>query len=240
MEIVTMERLKKALDAGDLDLAKSLASEMSTQVSAETVTICNITEQDWGPYNSWQDSAPVWIQGKKPGKEYSLYVQRKVTAHIDIGDGKSLPVEISAKERADDIVRMVNGDAGHNAFFGVFSIAGEIPTKQELTDAHKKYSAYCAYLVERADTAMQAPNGYREVSELHRRAARYLGVNKPWLQAVEQLTDCPACKSHIRPGAAVCPTCHAILDREAAEKFGLVEPIPEAEPKPRARKQAQA
>jgi hypothetical protein len=62
------------------------------------------------------------------------------------------------------------------------------------------------------------------ITDLERRAARQLGLEKPWLYDARPLADCPVCAEKIKPGVAVCKSCGAILDREKAAQFGLVAP----------------
>jgi ribosomal protein L32 len=59
------------------------------------------------------------------------------------------------------------------------------------------------------------------ITDLERRAARELKLDKPWLYDPKPLSECPACGEKIKPGVAVCRTCGAILDREKAARFGL-------------------
>jgi hypothetical protein len=60
------------------------------------------------------------------------------------------------------------------------------------------------------------------ITDLERRAARELGLDKPWLYDPKPMADCPVCAEKIKPGVAVCRSCGAILDREKAAQFGLV------------------
>jgi len=60
------------------------------------------------------------------------------------------------------------------------------------------------------------------ITDLERRAARQLGVEKPWLYDSKPLADCPVCAEKIKHGVAVCRSCGAILDREKAAQYGLV------------------
>jgi RNA polymerase subunit RPABC4/transcription elongation factor Spt4 len=59
------------------------------------------------------------------------------------------------------------------------------------------------------------------ITDLERRAARLLGLEKPWLYAAKPLDDCPVCAEKIKHGVAVCKSCGAILDREKAAQYGL-------------------
>jgi hypothetical protein len=60
------------------------------------------------------------------------------------------------------------------------------------------------------------------ITDLERRAARQLGLEKPWLYDPKPLADCPVCAEKIKHGVAVCRSCGAILDREKAAQYGLV------------------
>jgi hypothetical protein len=60
------------------------------------------------------------------------------------------------------------------------------------------------------------------ITDLERRAARQLGLEKPWLYDARPLADCPVCAEKIKHGVAVCRSCGAILDREKAAQYGLV------------------
>jgi len=59
------------------------------------------------------------------------------------------------------------------------------------------------------------------ITDLERRAARMLGLEKPWLYDPKPMSECPVCAESIKPGVAVCKSCGAILDREKAAQYGL-------------------
>ena len=50
------------------------------------------------------------------------------------------------------------------------------------------------------------------------------------------MQECPGCGERVKPGVAVCKSCHSILDREKAVALGLVprgaqlQPPPETSP----------
>ena len=64
-------------------------------------------------------------------------------------------------------------------------------------------------------------HSFREISDLHRRAAIALGVEREWAYVPTRFADCPACGEKVKPGVAVCKHCGAILDAEKAAKHGL-------------------
>jgi len=64
-------------------------------------------------------------------------------------------------------------------------------------------------------------HSFREISDLHRRAAIALGIEREWAYVPTRFAECPACGEKVKPGVAVCKHCHAILDPEKAAKHGL-------------------
>ena len=64
-------------------------------------------------------------------------------------------------------------------------------------------------------------HSFREISDLHRRAAIALGVEREWAYVPMRMSDCPACGEKVKTGVAVCRHCSAILDAEKAAKHGL-------------------
>jgi hypothetical protein len=64
-------------------------------------------------------------------------------------------------------------------------------------------------------------HSFREISDLHRRAAISLGAEREWAYVPVRMTDCLACGEKVKPGAAVCRRCRAILDQEKAAKHGV-------------------
>ena len=67
-------------------------------------------------------------------------------------------------------------------------------------------------------------HNHQFITDVERRAARWLGVEKDWCYEPKPMVDCPACGEKLKPGVAVCKSCGAVLDREKALQFGLVNP----------------
>ena len=67
-------------------------------------------------------------------------------------------------------------------------------------------------------------------SRLQRRAAARLGLEKEWHYQARETEECPGCGERVKPGVAVCKSCHAILNREKALALGLVQPPPDGLP----------
>jgi uncharacterized OB-fold protein len=64
-------------------------------------------------------------------------------------------------------------------------------------------------------------HSYREISDMHRRAALSLGVERDWAFVPQKLIECPVCGEKVKPQVAVCKHCKAVLDPEKAAKHGI-------------------
>jgi hypothetical protein len=189
---------------------------------SDVVSLVNISTQKWPPRHRTYFGS-LTIQSPEAGVAYAVTPVRACTSLMDLGDKRTMEIRLSAQEIAEDLVREINGDSGEGSYHGVFVAAGPEPTKEELADAQKKLEAFQRRLVETADLEWERSHNMLFITDLERRAARELGLEKPWLYDPKPMADCPACGEKIRPGVAVCRTCGAILDREKAAKFGLAE-----------------
>ena len=191
-------------------------------MQSDVVSLVNISAQKWPPRQRAYFGSLV-IQSPESGQAYAVTPVRACNSIMDLGDKRSMEIRLSAREIADDLAREINGDSGEGSFHGVFVAAGAEPTAVELADAKKKLEEFQLRLVEAADLEWERSHNMMFITDLERRAARELRVEKPWLYDRKPLADCPACGEKIKPGVAVCRSCRAILDREKAAEFGLVE-----------------
>jgi hypothetical protein len=214
-------KFHKAVRDGDIQAAEELAKQLNSQPSHEDAFICNITEKTWGPMNHWHYMAAVMIPGKKESEAYKVSRITAHTDHIDLGEGKTLPVFIPARDTAEDICRIFNNDIGDNSYAGVFVIEhGDTPTEEELKTAREALEDFYRRLVNVAD--QEWDRGMKaNISDLHRSAGRYFKLNKPWLPDLRQKKECPVCAESIPVNAAVCKSCNAVLDEPLATKYGV-------------------
>ena len=133
---------------------------------------------------------------------------------IDLGDNRRFPFTISAREIAEDLLQDLHDH-------GIFVCAGERPSAEELAPPPARRDAYYHQLIAEGDTMWARGHSFREISDLHRRAAITLGVEREWAYVPMRMSDCPACGEKVKPGVAVCKHCGAILDAEKAAKHGL-------------------
>lgn len=116
--------------------------------------------------------------------------------------------------------------ADGNAGPGMVVIAGAEPTTDELAGVRSKQTDYFRRLVNDGH-AMFAKGLLKDISDLHRAAAKWLGANNlPWVPKIEQveLKKCPACDNDIRKNALRCQECMADLP-DFYLKYGLVPDV---------------
>ena len=202
--------------------------------TAATVSIASISDQDWyvsrthGVYHIPACARPAAAgsrQGEPAGpiQPYALLLITSRGDALDLGDNRRFPFTISAREIAEDLLQDLHDH-------GVFVCAGARPTADELATATERRDAYYHRLIADGDTLWARGHSFREISDMHRRAAIALGVEREWAYVPTRTSECPACGEKIKLGVAVCRHCHAILDAEKAAKHGLgAVPLKESE-----------
>jgi hypothetical protein len=178
---------------------------------AATAAIASISDQDW--YVS-RTHGVYHIPACPKGEQYALLLITSRGDVIDLGDNRRFPFTITAREIADDLLQELHDH-------GIFVCAGPRPSPEELAVATARRDAYYHRLIGDGDTMWARGHSYREISDMHRRAAIALGVEREWAYVPLKMSDCPACGEKLKVGVAVCRHCHAILDAEKAAKHGL-------------------
>lgn len=208
------------------------ARTSGNSAGAETAALVNISKEKWPPRHRTYFGS-LQIRTPEPGESFAITPVRGCKAVMDLGDKRTMDFQITAREIAEDLAREINGDSGDGSFHGVFVAAGDVPTAAELADARARLGEFHRRLVAAADLEWERTHNPMFINDLERRAARELGVEKPWLYDPKPLADCPVCAEKIKHGVAVCRSCGAILDREKAAHYGLV-PKSESSSKDRA------
>jgi hypothetical protein len=226
MATTTQERPRNApygtLGGGPGDLRIDTESRGDT---AATVAIASISDQDWyisrthGVYHipACPKIGPPGRRQGEPGGSDQPYALLLITSRgdvIDLGDNRRFPFTISAREIAMDLLQDLHDH-------GIFVCAGPRPTAEELAAATARRDAYYHRLIGEGDTLWARGHSFREISDLHRRAAMALGVEREWAYVPMHLSECPACGEKVKTGVAVCKHCHAILNAEKAAQHGL-------------------
>jgi hypothetical protein len=193
------------------------------QSQSDVVALVNISTEKWPPRHRTYFGS-LEIRSPESSDAYAITPIRGCNAVMDLGDKRTMELRVTAREIAEDIAREINGDSGEGSFHGVFVAAGDMPTESELADAQRRLEAFHRRLVAAADLEWERTKNPMFITDLERRAARHLGVEKPWLYDPKPMADCPVCAEKIKPGVAVCRSCGAILDREKAAQYGLLPP----------------
>ncbi|MGH9682181.1 MAG: zinc ribbon domain-containing protein [Candidatus Acidiferrales bacterium] len=179
--------------------------------TAATVTIASISDQDW--YIS-RTHGVYHIPSCAKGEPCALLLITARGDAIDLGDNRRFPFTISAREIAEDLLQDLHDH-------GIFVCAGARPSPEEIAAATTRRDVFYHQLVADGDTMWARGHSFREISDLHRRAAIALGIEREWAYVPARMEDCPACGEKVKPGVAVCKHCGAILDAEKAAKHGL-------------------
>jgi hypothetical protein len=194
---------------------------MATATENSTASLVNISMEKWPPrHRTYFGSLP--IVSPQAGEPFAITPIRGCMGVIDLGDKRLMEYRITAREVAEDIAREINGDSGEGSFHGVFVAAGEMPTESELADARRRLEEFQRRLVTAADLEWERTRNPMFITDLERRAARQLNLEKPWLYDPKPLAECPVCAEKIKHGVAVCRSCGAILDREKAAQYGFI------------------
>jgi hypothetical protein len=225
----------------------------SQSTAADYAVLCNITEQTWilhrthGAFvvtgraadarsektvlrNSLSDELSVPASDERDSAvdvvqtPYALTRISARTGAIDLGDKRTLEFPISARDIAEDLAREINADGGEASYFGVFVCAGDEPDEDELAEARERLALFYATLVSSADKQWERTHSVAFISDLERRAARELRLEKDWSYEPTMRNECPACGERLKPNVAVCRTCGAVLNREKAAQWGLGAP----------------
>ena len=191
---------------------KTLLDTLPSRDAGSTVTIASISDQDW--YIS-RTHGVYHIPARAKGESYALLLLTSRGDVIDLGDNRRFPFTITAREIADDLLQDLQDH-------GIFVCLGARPSDDEVECAAARRDAFYHRLISDGDTMWARGHSYREISDLHRRAAIQLGVEREWAYVPIKVSECPACGEKIKTGVAICKHCHAILDSEKAAKHGLV------------------
>jgi ribosomal protein L37AE/L43A len=162
-------------------------------------------------------------EARADGEAYALTRVTSRTAVMDYGDKRTMPLQITAREIAEDICREINSDAGERSFLGVFVCADSEPTAEEMRGAREKLDEFYRALVAAAEREWERSHSFLFIHDLQRRAAASLGLEKEWYYRSREMAECPGCGERVKPGVAVCKSCGAVLDREKALALGIVQ-----------------
>jgi hypothetical protein len=185
---------------------------ISTGESREaTVSIVNLSDQDFYISRTY---GIFHIPACPKGELYAILLITNRGDALDLGDNRRFPFTISAREIAADLIQDLEPH-------GIFVSAGARPSEDEIATAQATRLEWYQQLVAEGDTMWARGHSYREISDMHRRAALSLGVERDWAFVPQKLIECPVCGEKVKPQVAVCKHCKAVLDPEKAAKHGI-------------------
>lgn len=138
---------------------------------------------------------------------------------------------IEGKDLAQDILGKTLGKdpSCDLTRLGVFLSLTPEPSDEMVEEARANLNLQYANRVQAADRAYEINGGQEVVNGVARsnisvqdvEAAKELGLDKPWARKMTpvSLVACPACDEMVKPTAAICSHCDAILDEAKARKF---------------------
>jgi len=185
---------------------------ISTGESREaTVSIVNLSDQDFYISRTY---GIFHIPACPKGELYAILLITNRGDALDLGDNRRFPFTISAREIAADLIQDLEPH-------GIFVSAGARPSEDEIATAQATRLEWYQQLVAEGDTMWARGHSYREISDMHRRAALSLGVERDWAFVPQKLIECPVCGEKVKPQVAVCKHRKAVLDPEKAAKHGI-------------------
>ena len=176
-----------------------------------TATIASISDQNWYVTRTY---GVFHIPACAKGEVCATLIVTPRGDAIDLGDNRRFPFTITPREIAEDIVQDLENH-------GIFVCADARPANEEISAAGARRDAWYKQLVTDADEMWARGHSYREISDMHRRAALAMGLEREWAYVPQRSVDCPVCGEKVKAGVAVCRHCGAVLDAERAAKYGV-------------------
>lgn len=194
------------------------------------VYIYNVGPQMWIRYQGGLGT--FVIRGCEPGKRYSDPVVidgiKTETQAVDAGvmtlnqyDGIAVAMDILGKgafrEPSDDLTR-----------YGVFISRSNPPAEDDLIAAEQAFADHDFLLIGEANrlfevnAGIDAKTGLSNIQKHHYDAAKRQGQNPPWSPMSRRnnsVIECPACGENVKPSAARCNHCLAMLDEAKCRQY---------------------
>ena len=186
----------------------------------DRAVLANLSDQEY--FSNLATLGSYRVPPRPAGERYSQMEVFGRTELFDMGDDRKGEKYWTAEEIARSVLAEHNPDADLRRF-GVFLCAGAAPTDVEISAAQQRQDAFYLEQIQQADLVYsRTPHRPDAITDVQRRAARALGIDRPWLVKLAAMSECPACGGTVKAGAAICRHCGVILDEEKAAKFGIV------------------
>ena len=192
-----------------MSLMPQTISHSAGEHSAKTATIASVSSQEFFVTRTY---GVFHIPACPTGKDSETLAVTAREDAIDLGDNHRIALQVSARDIAADVIQDLEDH-------GIFVCASDSPSAEELAAARARRDAWHNRLVNEADEMWARGHSYREISDMHRRAASSLGLEREWAYTPQALRECPACGEKVRANVAVCKHCKAVLDEDRAARY---------------------
>ena len=192
-----------------MSLIPQTISRSTNERSVSTAIIASVSSQEFFVTRTY---GVFHIPACPAGKASETLAVTAREDAIDLGDNHRIALHISARDIAADLIQDLEDH-------GIFVCAADSPSAEEIGAARARRDAWYSRLVTEADEMWARGHSYREISDMHRRAAFSLGLPREWAYSPQASRECPACGEKVRAGVAVCKHCKAVLDEERAAKY---------------------
>lgn len=196
---------------------------MTDTIASLNTTVCSIhfvELENTQPYKPQFGGGGWRTTFTFPAQKRGEYCVRQIppffqNTHLH-GGTQYIDAPYSSREWAQTIVDAFTTNHVHSLYGspGVFICEGEVPTERELAIANESQSNWARKLVLEAQDLWSAGQKLA-VSELHRRAAEWLGdTNYEWMRPPQDVKNipCPLCGRLVEDSALQCPHCMNIMD----------------------------
>ena len=194
--------------------------------------ICSIfPEGDEREYHTVNRSYhPCHVNICKPGEDFATTVIEPVVTSGDIGNDRKQEFRFTARDVAEDLCQELNGRVmgDPRSFLGYFVCKSLEPSQKELSDAKSRLEKTLMTAIRQADSTWTKMPHHELIHDLARKAAKFYGIDKPWLYKTEVLESCAACGEKLKPNVAVCAACGFVVNKARAIELGIIEKEPKS------------
>ena len=188
-------------------------------ITSACVFLINISSQAWVIGRTYGNYS---IPGCQPGQKFTSTPIHGRIETMDVGDQTSTQQLTEAGDIAADLAGHCNEgiltEEGSESFMGVFVSDSKTPPAALLAEMQERLNAFYDGQIRLADLFHDDPHGHKNISGLHRRAAKIRNQTRPWTYEPTNMISCPACGSNVKAGVSVCRECGAVIDEEKARK----------------------
>ena len=225
MATVTLEQARNAVAQEAKKLNRKIVEQVPQMIAKlakeKTVYIFNV-----GPTSHQRQLGSLGtftVQACPEGEEVSvpLKIEGVILERIAIDMDKMANRYEDGMDVANDVMFIGRGytpDLDRRRW-GLFISESPNASKAQIKEAKSELLKTYGKLVSDADN-LERNNKRDQIGEIHRVAARALGVTKAWMpETPREASNCPACQKMIDIESVKCPHCSAILDWERARDF---------------------